>query len=126
MTIGTQRLIAFRGRLRRPLRELEEVPMPIVGGLDIHRKQLTFDYLDTVSGQVTRGQVAPADREHLRAWLARVARRDDDAAFAMEACTVGGTPLPGWPRRDRACTCPSRPTRPSPAAASGTPRPTRP
>jgi hypothetical protein len=26
--------------------------MPIVGGLDIHRKQLTFDYLDTVSGQV--------------------------------------------------------------------------
>jgi len=25
--------------------ELEEVPMPIVGGLDIHRKQITFDYL---------------------------------------------------------------------------------
>ena len=22
--------------------------MPIVGGLDIHRKQITFDYLDTV------------------------------------------------------------------------------
>ena len=32
--------------------ELEEVPMPIVGGLDIHRKQITFDYLDTVTGQV--------------------------------------------------------------------------
>ena len=29
--------------------------MPIVGGLDIHRKQLTFDYLDTVTGQVVRG-----------------------------------------------------------------------
>ena len=29
--------------------ELEEVPMPIVGGLDIDRKQLTFDYLDTVT-----------------------------------------------------------------------------
>ena len=26
--------------------------MSVVGGLDIHRKQLTFDYLDTVSGQV--------------------------------------------------------------------------
>ena len=26
--------------------------MPIVGGLDIHRKQLTFDYLDTVTGEV--------------------------------------------------------------------------
>ena len=24
--------------------------MPIVGGLDIHRKQLTFDYLDTELG----------------------------------------------------------------------------
>jgi transposase len=60
--------------------------MSIVGGLDIHRRQLTFDYLDTVTGQVRRGQVSPADREHLRAWLARFAGRDD-AAFALEACT---------------------------------------
>ena len=60
--------------------------MPIVGGLDIHRKQITFDYLDTVTGQVQRGQVAPADREHLRAWLARFAGRED-AAFAVEGCT---------------------------------------
>ena len=42
--------------------------MPIVGGLDIHRKQITFDYLDTVTGEVNRGQIAPADREHVRAW----------------------------------------------------------
>jgi hypothetical protein len=34
--------------------------MPIVGGLDIHRKQITFDYVDTVTGQVQRGQVSPA------------------------------------------------------------------
>jgi transposase len=61
--------------------------MSIVGGLDIHRKQLTFDYPGTVSGQVSRGQVAPADREHLRAWLARFAARDDDVAFAIEGCT---------------------------------------
>ena len=60
--------------------------MPIVGGLDIHRKQLTFDYLDTVTGEVKRGQVAPADRAHLRAWLARFAGRDD-VAFAVEGCT---------------------------------------
>src|SRR5271167_5230471 len=66
--------------------ELEEVPMPIVGGLDIHRKQLTFDYLDTGSGEVKRGQIAPADRAHLRAWLARFAGRDD-VAFALEGCT---------------------------------------
>ena len=60
--------------------------MPIVGGLDIHRKQLTFDYLDTVTGEVQRGQVAPADRAHLRAWLARFAGRAD-VAFAVEGCT---------------------------------------
>src|SRR5207344_878931 len=61
-------------------------PMPIVGGLDIHRKQLTFDYLDTVTGEVKRGQIAPADRAHLRAWLVRFAGRDD-VAFALEGCT---------------------------------------
>src|SRR5450631_2423940 len=73
------------GRVRAPP-ELEEVPMPIVGGLDIHRKQITFDYLDTVTGQVRRGQIAPADREHLRAWLARFAGCED-VAFAAEGCT---------------------------------------
>ena len=60
--------------------------MPIVGGLDIHRKQITFDYLDTETGQVQRGQVSPADREHLRAWLARFNGRKD-VAFAAEGCT---------------------------------------
>lgn len=60
--------------------------MSIVGGLDIHRRQLTFDYLDTLTGQVRRGQVAPADREHLRAWLGRFGGRDD-MVFAVEACT---------------------------------------
>jgi transposase len=60
--------------------------MPIVGGLDIHRKQITFDYLDTVTGEVKRGQIAPADRVHLRGWLVRFAGRDD-VAFAVEGCT---------------------------------------
>jgi len=60
--------------------------MPIVGGLDIHRKQLTFDYLDTATGEVQRGQIAPADRARLRGWLARFAGRDD-VAFALEGCT---------------------------------------
>ena len=60
--------------------------MPIVGGLDIHRKQLTFDYPGTVTGEGRRGQIAPAGREHLRAWLTRFAGRDD-VAFAVEGCT---------------------------------------
>jgi hypothetical protein len=59
--------------------------MPIVGGLDIHRKQITFDYLDTMTGEVQRGQVRPADRVHLRGWLARFAGRED-VAFAVEGC----------------------------------------
>jgi hypothetical protein len=49
--------------------------MSIVGAFDVHRRQLTFDYLDTVTGEVKRGRVVPADREHLRAWLARFAGR---------------------------------------------------
>src|SRR5213080_2576777 len=59
--------------------------MPIVGGLDIHRKQITFDYLNTVTGEVRRGQIAPADRGHVRAWLARFAGHGD-VAFAVEGC----------------------------------------
>src|SRR5438046_4381057 len=59
--------------------------MPMVGGLDIHRRQITFDYLDTGTGQVCRGQISPANREHLRAWLARFADRED-VEFAMEGC----------------------------------------
>jgi transposase len=59
--------------------------MPIVGGLDIHRKQITFDYPGTVTGEVKRGQIAPADREHVRAWLARFAGCGD-VAFAVEGC----------------------------------------
>ena len=60
--------------------------MSVIGGLGIHRKQLTFDCLDTATGQVTRGQVSPADREHLRGWLGRFAGRGD-VAFAFEGCT---------------------------------------
>jgi transposase len=38
-----------------------------------------------VTGEVRRGQIAPADRAHLRAWLARFAGRGD-VAFAVEGC----------------------------------------
>jgi transposase len=60
--------------------------MPIVGGMDIHRKQITFDYVDLVTGEVQCGQIAPADRVHLRAWLERFAGVPG-VAFAFEACT---------------------------------------
>src|SRR5829696_9525963 len=66
--------------------ELEEAPMRIVGGLDIHRRQITFDYLDERSCQCRRGRIAPADRQLLRRWLATNAT-ERPAAFAVEACT---------------------------------------
>jgi len=43
------------GRVSAPS-EREEVLMAIVGGLEIHRKQITSGYLDTVTGQVHHDQ----------------------------------------------------------------------
>jgi hypothetical protein len=43
--------------------------MRIVGGSDVHRRQITFDYPDEGSGQSRRGRIAPADRMLLRRWL---------------------------------------------------------
>jgi transposase len=59
----------------------------IVGGLDVHRKQITFGYLDTVTGEVSCGRVVPADREHFRIWLARRFGHPGEVALAVEGCT---------------------------------------
>ena len=61
--------------------------MAIVGGFDIHRRQVTFDYLDTVTGQVWRGRIEPACRRVLREWLAQRFAGRDDVTFAVEGCT---------------------------------------
>jgi hypothetical protein len=60
-------------------------PDGIVGGLDVHRRQITFDYLDTDTGETRRGQLSPASRLELRTWLAQL--RGQPAAFALEATT---------------------------------------
>src|SRR3954462_5702801 len=63
--------------------------MGIVGGFDIHRRQITFDYLDEHSGESRHGRIAPADRMLLRRWLQKlVADAGTPAAFALEGCTV--------------------------------------
>jgi hypothetical protein len=68
--------------------ELEEVPMSIVGGLDIHRKQLTYDWVDEQNGKRERGRITPADREHLASRLTRFdAMAQGPVAFALEGCT---------------------------------------
>jgi transposase len=61
--------------------------MSIVGGFDVHRQQLTFGYVDTLTGEVCRGQVRPADRLTLRAWLGQRFAGRGDVAFALEGCT---------------------------------------
>jgi transposase len=65
--------------------ELEEVPMTMVGGFDVHRQQITFDYVDD-DGLVRWGQIRPATRKTLRGWLAEHCP-DGDAEFALEGCT---------------------------------------
>ena len=60
--------------------------MSIIGGLDIHRNQLTFDYLETQTGRWERGRIAPADRERLAGWLTRF-DASTAVAFALEGCT---------------------------------------
>jgi hypothetical protein len=62
--------------------------MSIVGGLNIHRKQLTFDWVDEQNDKWERGRITPADREHLAKWLTRFdPATSGSVAFAMEGCT---------------------------------------
>jgi len=65
--------------------ELEEVPMTMVGGFDVHRQQITFDYVDG-DGLVRCGQIRPATRTRLRGWLGEHCP-DGDGEFALEGCT---------------------------------------
>ena len=59
--------------------------MAIVGGLDIHRRQITFDVLDTDSGDVRRGRIMGVTRERFRKWLTQFAGQEVD--LACEGCT---------------------------------------
>jgi transposase len=60
--------------------------MTIVGAFDLHRRQLTYDYLVVENGEVQRGRIVPANRGQLRSFLARF-DGEDDVAFAVEGCT---------------------------------------
>jgi len=64
--------------------------MSMVCGLDLHRQQITFDAMDTASGELWRGRVWQPDRERVRRWLRQdVARRaaGEPVALAVEGCT---------------------------------------
>lgn len=59
--------------------------MSIVMGLDQHRAQITADWLDTETGEVSRARVAPAHRDGLRQFLRRFA--GEELEVALEATT---------------------------------------
>lgn len=59
--------------------------MGMIGGLDVHRAQITFDLLDPVTGEARHGEIRPATRENLRDWLQRL--EVDEEEFALEATT---------------------------------------
>jgi transposase len=59
--------------------------MGMVGGLDVHRAQITFDWVDHDTGETGRGRIAPATREEFRSWLEQLPTRQ--GAFAVEATT---------------------------------------
>src|SRR3954469_20603129 len=64
--------------LRRPR-------MTIVMGLDQHRGQITADWIDTATGEVSGARVAPGHRGPVRRFLQRF--RDADVEVALEATT---------------------------------------
>src|ERR671923_1520672 len=64
--------------LRRP-------PVTIVMGLDQHRAQITADWVDTSTGEVSRARVAPADRASVRGFVDRF--RGRELEVALEATT---------------------------------------
>src|ERR1700681_4652770 len=59
--------------------------MTIVMGLDQHRAQVTAEWIDTETGELSRSRVAPAHREGVRRFLARFAGQELEVA--LEATT---------------------------------------
>lgn len=45
--------------------------MTIVMGCDQHRAQITVEWIDTTTGEISRRRVTPADREGVQKFLAR-------------------------------------------------------
>jgi len=73
-------------------------------GLDQHRAQVTTEWLDTLTGEVSRARVAPADRAgaHRRLCGSEVSGQSSAAPAARKGGPVrGGTPAV-WRRRRRA------------------------
>ena len=45
--------------------------MTLVMGMDQHRAQISAEWIDTITGEISRARIAPADRATVRRFLAR-------------------------------------------------------
>jgi transposase len=57
----------------------------LVMGMDQHRAQISAEWIDTITGEISRARIAPADRAGVRQFLARF--KDEDLEVALEATT---------------------------------------
>ena len=57
----------------------------IVMGLDQHRAQISGEWIDTITGEVSRARIVPADRAGVRKFLARFG--GEGLEVALEATT---------------------------------------
>jgi transposase len=57
----------------------------LVMGIDQHRAQISAEWIDTITGEISRARVAPADRDGVRKFLGRF--NGDDLEVALEATT---------------------------------------
>lgn len=59
--------------------------MSLVMGIDQHRAQISAEWIDTITGEISRARVAPADRAGVRKFLAGF--RGEGLEVALEATT---------------------------------------
>jgi len=57
----------------------------VVMGVDQHRAQISAEWIDTITGEVSRSRIAPADRDAVRSFLGRFA--GEGLEVALEATT---------------------------------------
>jgi transposase len=55
----------------------------LVMGMDQHRAQISAEWIDTITGEISRARIAPADRAGVRKFLARF--KGGDLEVALEA-----------------------------------------
>src|SRR5665213_3355789 len=68
----------------------------LVMGMDQHRAQISAEWIDTITGEISRARVTPADRAGVRKFLARF--KGEGLEVALEATT-------GWTRARRSSRC---------------------